>query len=58
MLEADYRPFILALVLDLSLIIAFPQIARVTPDLLGVKCAGEWTAGSSGKSEKIVVSRP
>lgn len=30
-------PFILALILDLSLIIAFPQIPRLIPDLLGVK---------------------
>jgi C4-dicarboxylate transporter, DctM subunit len=30
-------PFILALILDLALIIAFPQIPRFIPDLLGVK---------------------
>lgn len=30
-------PFILALVLDLAIIIAFPQIPRFIPDLLGVK---------------------
>jgi len=30
-------PFILALILDLALIIAFPQIPRLIPDLLGVK---------------------
>jgi C4-dicarboxylate transporter DctM subunit len=30
-------PFIFALVVDLSLIIAFPQIPRFLPDLLGIK---------------------
>jgi C4-dicarboxylate transporter DctM subunit len=30
-------PFILALMLDLALIIAFPQIPRFLPDLLGMK---------------------
>jgi C4-dicarboxylate transporter DctM subunit len=30
-------PFILALVLDLALIIAFPQIPRFLPDLMGIK---------------------
>lgn len=30
-------PFILALILDLALVIAFPQIPRFIPDLLGVK---------------------
>ena len=30
-------PFILALILDLALIIAFPQIPRFLPDLMGIK---------------------